>query len=79
MITIEEFIVKIENEFDEIGTGTVKPELAVEEAIEMSSLNMLLVMAFIKTEFDLTLAAKRISECSTFEELYNLIDESLKS
>ncbi len=79
MIAIEEFIVRIENEFDEIEPGTVSPDKAIEDTIELSSLNMLLVMAFIKTEYDRTIAAKDISRCRNYAELYALIAESTKA
>ncbi len=75
MITINEFTSKLKNEFDEIEADVLTPEMRLEEALELSSLNMLLLMAFLKTEFDLNASSKSIASCDTITELHALVTE----
>lgn len=78
MITIDEFIVELENSFEEIEKGTLNAETPIEEAIELSSLNMLLILAFFKTEFDLNIQAKQVSACRTIADLFELVRKETK-
>ncbi|MGK0383978.1 MAG: acyl carrier protein [Bacteroidia bacterium] len=69
----DEFIVGLRDEYDEIELEEITPETKLAEALELSSLNILLLMAFLKTEFDLNVTAKSIAACGTVAELHQLV------
>ncbi len=47
-ITIEDFIKKIEDEFDELEPGKLKPESVFREMFDWNSINALVLIAMVK-------------------------------
>jgi acyl carrier protein len=75
---IEDFIVKLEEEYEDIGPGTLKPQSVFREVFEWSSINALILIALVKTEYDITINAEDIANSKTIEDLYKIIQARVK-
>ena len=72
-MTVEDFILKIEEEYEELEPGTLKPESNFRENFEWNSINALILIALVDSEFDVTITAEDITEAQTVQDLYNNI------
>ncbi len=70
---IEDFIVQLETEYEDLRPGTLKPDSVFREVFEWNSINALILIAMIKTEYDVTINAEDISSSKTVEDLFNII------
>jgi acyl carrier protein len=69
---IEEFIAKIEEELDELEPGTLKAESEL-EAIELNSINILIIIALIKTEYDVVVDAADFASSKTINDVFEIV------
>ncbi len=72
-MNIEEFIEKLEEEFDELEPGTLKPETSFRDLDEWSSMHALIIIALIDTEYDVTLNGDDLRAASTVEDIFNIV------
>jgi acyl carrier protein len=70
---IQEFIGHIENEFDDLKPGILKPESKFRETFEWTSINALILIAMVKTEYDVTLTADDLVKSQTVQDIFNLV------
>ncbi len=70
---IEDFISAIEEEFDDIEAGVLKPESEFRESFEWNSINALIFIALVDTEYDVTITADDIASAVTLQDLFNII------
>ena len=73
MPDINDFIKKIEAEFEEISPGTLKPETNFREMKDWSSMHALIIIALIDTEYGVSVNAEDMRSVSTIRELFDLI------
>jgi acyl carrier protein len=73
-MNIEEFIKHIEAEFDDLKPGVLKPESHFRDVFEWNSINALILIAMVKTEYDVTLTADDLVKSRSVQEIYNLIE-----
>lgn len=78
-MNINEFINHLEEEFEDIPKGTLKPESNYREVFEWSSINALILIALVKTEYDVTINAQDIAGSKTIEDLYRIIESRVQS
>jgi acyl carrier protein len=78
-MTIESFITRIEEDFDDLEPGVLKPESNFREVFEWNSINALMLIALVKTEYDVTINANDIAKSKTVNDLYNIILERVSS
>lgn len=71
---IEDFIARIEEEFDDIAPGSLKPESVFREVFEWNSINALILIALVKTEYDVTINAEDIATSKTVNDIYRIIE-----
>ena len=71
---IEDFITRIEEEFDDIEPGTLKPESVFREVFEWNSINALILIALVKTEYDVTVNAEDIANAKTVGDIYKTVE-----
>ncbi|MCD6111995.1 MAG: acyl carrier protein [Bacteroidales bacterium] len=71
---MEEFIKKIEEEFEDIEPGKLKPESNFREMFDWNSINALIIIALVKTEYDVVINAEDIASSKTVSDLYNVIE-----
>jgi acyl carrier protein len=75
---IDDFIVHLEDEYEDIKPGTLKPDSVFREVFEWNSINALILIALVKTEYDITINAEDIATSKTVADLYNIIQARVK-
>ncbi|MEI6766692.1 MAG: acyl carrier protein [Bacteroidota bacterium] len=70
---ISEFIKQIEAEFEDLKPGLLKPESNFREMFDWNSVNALIIIAMISTEYDVTITAEDLRNSKTVIDLYNII------
>ncbi len=73
-MNIEEFIKHIEAEFDDLKPGVLKPESMFREVFEWNSINALILIAMVKTEYEVTLTADDLIKSKTVNDIYKLVE-----
>ena len=73
-MNIEEFIKHIEAEFDDIKPGILKANSNFREVFEWNSINALILIAMVKTEYDVTLSADDLIKSRSVSDIYSLIE-----
>ena len=76
---IQEFIGKIEAEFEEIKPGVLKPESRFIDVLDWNSVNALTVIALVDCEYDVILTADDFSKSETVQDIFNIIQSKLKA
>ncbi|GIV28398.1 MAG: hypothetical protein KatS3mg027_2212 [Bacteroidia bacterium] len=79
MIPIEEFIHLLENEFEDLPKGTLKPETNYREIPNWSSMHALIIIAFADANFNVELNANDLRKAQTIKDLYDIIHSKLQS
>ena len=75
---IEDFIAQLENEYDDLAPGTLKPESVFREVFEWNSINALILIALVKTEYDVTINAEDIASSKTVADLFRIIQSRVE-
>lgn len=75
---IEDFIFHLENEYEDLKPGTLKPGSVFREVFEWNSINALILIALVKTEYDVTINAEDIATSKTVEDLYKIIESRVQ-
>lgn len=70
---IEDFITHIEEEFDDITPGTLRPDSIFREVFEWNSINALILIAMVKTEYDVAINAEDIASSKTVEDIFTIV------
>ncbi len=78
-LTIENFINKIEEEFEEIKPGTLTPNSDFREAFNWNSMNALMIMAIITSEFEVVIGPDDLKSCDTVQSLFDTVLSKLDS
>ena len=74
MMNVNEFIKHIEAEFDDLKPGILKPESNFRDSFEWNSINALILIAMVKTEYDVTLTADDLIKSKTVRDIYSLVE-----
>lgn len=74
-MSVEKFIEKIEDEFEELEHGTLTPESNFREYFEWNSVNALIIIALVDSEYDVTINAEDIQKSETVNDLYTRVLE----
>ena len=70
---IQDFIVHLETEYEDLTPGTLRPGSVFREVFEWNSINALILIAMVKTEYDVTINAEDIATSKTVEDLFRII------
>jgi acyl carrier protein len=70
---IEDFITKLEQEYEDLKPGTLKPDSHFREVFEWNSINALILIAMVKTEYDVTINAEDIASSETVNDLFRIV------
>jgi acyl carrier protein len=70
---IQQLIDQIENEFDEVQPGTIKPESSFREMDGWSSMHALILIALIDNEYDILLTGEQLKNAQTVQDLFEII------
>lgn len=69
---INNFIKKLEAEFEEIPPGTLQPETHFRTLKDWGSMHALIVIALIDTEYGVTINGEELRSVATVSELFEL-------
>jgi len=70
---ITDFITLLEKEFDLNSPSGMTPQTVIRSVIEMSSINALIFIALIKTEYDVSITANDLMHAETVGHLFDAI------
>jgi acyl carrier protein len=70
---IEEFIQKLEAEFEDLEPGKLKPESNFRDVFEWNSINALILIALIKTEYNVSINAEDIQKSKTVNDIFEIV------
>lgn len=73
IMTIEEFIKNIETEFEDLEAGKLQPETHFREVFDWNSINALILIAMVKTEYGVTINAEDIQKSKSINDLYEIV------
>lgn len=76
MIDQQDFLKNFEEQFDEIEPGSLTMETEFREIEEWSSLNALLIVAMVDTEYGITLTGDDIVKSKTISDIYNIVQSN---
>ena len=74
---IEDFIQKLEAEFEDLEPGKLKPESNFRDAFEWNSINALILIALIKTEYNVSINAEDIQKSKTINDIFSIVKSRL--
>jgi acyl carrier protein len=77
-IIIDDFIKKIEEEFDELEPGKLKPTSIFRDIFDWNSINALVLIAMIKTEYDVAINADDLVKSKTVQDVFNVVKNRYK-
>ncbi len=72
-MNVEDFIKKIENEFEDLEKGKLKPDSKFRDIFEWSSINALILIALIDTEYNVGINAEDLRSSETVNDLFKII------
>lgn len=72
-MNVDDFIESLEESFDDIEPGTLKPETKYRDTDEWSSMHALIVIALADTDYDVTITGDDLKSCTTIQDLFELI------
>jgi acyl carrier protein len=72
---LEEFIEKLEGEFEDLPKGSLKPDTDYRTIKGWSSMHALIIIAFVDINFNFTLNGTDLKSTKTVSDLYNLIQQ----
>jgi len=72
-MNIEDFIKNIENEFDDMTPGKLKPESIYREMFDWNSVNALTMIAMVDCEYDVRLGVDDFLNSKTIQDLFNVV------
>ena len=72
---LKDFIVDFADQFDDTDISEIKSDTVFHDIDEWSSLTAMGVIAMFRTQYGKTISGKDIKECTTVEDLYNLISK----
>ncbi|MBI2270630.1 MAG: acyl carrier protein [Bacteroidetes bacterium] len=70
---IDTFIEKIEAEFDDVKKGTLVPATSYKDIEGWSSMQALILIAFIDSEYDVMLSGEDLNNTLTIQDIYNIV------
>ncbi|NVO20918.1 MAG: acyl carrier protein [Bacteroidetes bacterium] len=76
-MTLEDFIKNIEAEFEDIVPGKLTPETNFREVFDWNSINALILIAMVKTEYGAAINAEDIQKSKTINDLYETVKSKL--
>ena len=71
---LQEFVTKFAQQFDDTDPDEITATTSYKGLEEWSSLTALVIISFIKTEYDKTVTGAELRSQDTVEDLYNYIE-----
>ena len=74
---VEDFILKLEQEFEDLPKGKLKPDTDYREVFEWNSVNALILIALVNTEYDVIINADDLRSSKTVNDLFKIIQSRI--
>jgi len=78
-IDINEFIKKLEPEFEEVEPGTILATTSFKDLDTWDSIHALILIAFMDIEFGVIISGDELANVSTVEDVFNIVVKSKES
>ncbi len=79
MVDIKEFIVKVEEEFEDMENGVLQPDSVIQEHFTWDSINALIFIAHVNVNYNVEITAQDLVDSETVKDLYNLVKEKAEA
>jgi acyl carrier protein len=73
-MTITKFIKGIEEEFEDLKPGFLKPESNLKENFNWDSINALIFIAHVSVEYNAEINAQELIQAVTVQDLFNMVE-----
>lgn len=73
MVDIHQFIAGVEEEFEDMPKGALKPDSIIREHFTWDSINALIFIAHVNVNYNVEITAEDLINSGTVNDLYNLI------
>jgi len=70
---VNELISKLQQEFEDVPAGTLKPETKLSDIPDWSSMHALIIIALADIEYGVTIKGEELRKAQSIQELYNMI------
>ena len=70
---IAEFILRIEEEFEDLKPGILQPDSDFRKEMDWNSIFALLMISLIDTEYDITITADELRKSITVNDLFEVV------
>lgn len=77
-MNVYEFIQKIEEEFEDLKKGALKPESNIREHFEWDSVNALVFIAMVNVDYDVVISAEDLQKSETVSDIFDIIQTRVK-
>jgi len=77
MDSVQDFIKRIEDQFEDIPKGKLKPDSIFRNVLEWNSINALIIIALVQTEYEVVIDAEDIRKSKTINDLFNIINSRI--
>ena len=75
---VQEFILKIEQEFEDLEPGKLQPDSIFRDHFDWNSINALVIIALIDAEYDVAINANDLKASKTINDLFGIIKKRKK-
>ena len=72
-MSLQEFIGKFAEQFDETDAGEFKPDTKYKALADWTSMTALLIIAMVSDEYDVIIKGDDIRSSETIEDLFNIV------
>ena len=73
MVSIDEFVTKVEDEFEDLEKGKLIPGGVIREHFTWDSVNALIFIAHVNVEYGVVINAEDLVKSKTIDDLYDLV------
>jgi len=73
MDTVNDFIKRLEEQFEDLPKGKLQPDSLFREVFDWNSINALIIIALIQTEYEVVIDAEDIRKSKSINDLYQII------
>ena len=76
---IENLIAKLEEEFDDVEEGVLRPDFNMRAIEGWGSMHVLVVIALIDSEYDVLLSGSDLTNTETILDLFQVVQEKMNN
>ena len=73
MVDIKDFITAVEEEFDDLDKGALKPDSVIREHFNWDSINALIFIAHVNVNYNVEITAQDLVNSTTIQDLYDVV------